>query len=97
MVAELHYAHLMLLIPQRWEQFVKVIVMGDSLEHTTVTGGAVVVAVTGDIMENTKQRKKIHYIKFLWLKIGIPQRKSNCQYPWGQGTQQHLVHNIMDI
>ena len=28
------------------------------MEHTTVTGGLVVVAVTGDIMRNTLQRRK---------------------------------------
>ena len=34
------------------------IVMGDALEYTTVTGGVIVVAVTGDIMRNILQRKK---------------------------------------
>ena len=37
-------------------------VMGNLLEHTTVTGRVVVVAVTGDIMRNTVQRKNIHCI-----------------------------------
>ena len=50
------------------EASVTVIVMVDALEHRTVTGGVVVVAVTGHIMRNTLQRKIIHYINFLWLK-----------------------------
>ena len=41
------------------EVIVTVIVMVDTLEHTTVTGGVVVVVVTVtlDIMRNTVQRK----------------------------------------
>ena len=49
---------------------VTVIVMGDALEHTIVTGGVVEITVTGDIMRNTYQIKNIN-INFLWLKIGI--------------------------
>ena len=38
------------------------IVMDDALRHTTVTGGVVVVAVTGDIMRNTLQRTSTIFI-----------------------------------
>ena len=37
---------------------VTLIVMDDSLDYTTVTGGVVVVSVTGDIIRSTPQRKK---------------------------------------
>ena len=40
-----------------------VIVMGDAQEHTTITGGVVVVVATLDIMRNTLHRK-IHYYNF---------------------------------
>ena len=49
---------------------VTVRVKGHALEHTTVTGGVIVVTVTGGIMRNTLE--KIHYMYFLCLKIGIP-------------------------
>ena len=41
---------------------VRLIVMGNTLEQTTVTGGVVVVVVTGDMMRNTLKRKKISTI-----------------------------------
>ena len=51
---------------------VTVIMMGDVLGHTTVTGGVVVIAETTDIVRNTLQRKNIYYINFIWLNTGIP-------------------------
>ena len=62
-----HNVDLMLLSPQRWGAIIIVIVIGDVPEHMTVTGGLVVVAVTGNIMRNTLQRKSIHHINFLCL------------------------------
>ena len=47
-----------------------VIVVGDALNHTGVTGGVVVFAINGIIMKDTT-KKNIYYINFLWLKIGI--------------------------
>ena len=44
---------------------VTVIVMGDALEHTTITGGVSVVTVNCDMLKNTLPRKNIHYINFL--------------------------------
>ena len=66
---------------------VTVKVMGNTLEHTTVTGRVVVVAVTGDKLRNTLQRKKhiYIYINLLWLLIGIALRV-NSQHPWGWYT-----------
>ena len=69
-------------MPTEVEAIVRVILMGDALEHTTVTGGVIVVSVTGDTMENILQTKSIHYINFLWLKIGILLEKCNSSYPW---------------
>ena len=48
-----------------------VIVISDALEHMTVTGGIVVVAVICNTMRNTLQIKKNYYINFLWPKIRI--------------------------
>ena len=79
--------------PTEVEAIVTVTVMVDALEHKTVTGEVVVVAVTVDIMRNTMQSKNI--LSLYIFPIGEDRNTSRrviVNTP-GAGTQVHLVHS----
>ena len=87
---EPHHADPMLLNPQRLEPLY-VIVMGDALKYTTVTGEVVVVIVTGDMMRNILQMKHLSYI-FPMTEDRNTCRRVIVNTSRGRGPK-HLVHN----